>query len=72
MVIPIIILVIIPIILGIVFVSPFDQPEIEKGIIHEEPNTSILYFILMGTWTLYLIKILFQVKKGTFRTTQRY
>jgi len=72
MVIPIIILVTIPIILGIVFVSPFDQPEIEKETILEEPDTSILYFILMGIWTLYLIKILFQVKKGTFRTTQRY
>jgi len=73
MVIPIIILVTIPVFLGIVYVPPFDQPEeIEKEVISEEPDVSILYFILVGFWTLYLIKILLQIKKGSFKITQRY
>ncbi|MDH3279123.1 MAG: hypothetical protein OEL84_08605 [Nitrosopumilus sp.] len=72
MVTPIIVLVGIPILLGIAYVTPFDQPEVEKEIIPEEPDVSILYFILVGIWTLYLFKILFQIKKGTFKTTQRY
>ncbi len=73
MVIPIIILVTIPVFLGIVYVTPFEQPEeIEPQEIPEEPDVRILYFILMGIWTLYLIKIIFQIKKGTFKTTQRY
>ena len=72
MVVPIIVLVGIPILLGIVYVTPFDQHEVEKEVIPEEPDISILYFILVGIWTLYLFKILFQMKKGTFKTTQRY
>ena len=73
MVIPIIILVTIPVFLGIVYVPPFDQPEeIEKEVISEEPDVSILYFILVGFWTLYLIKIILQIKKGSFKITQRY
>ena len=59
---------------------PFDMPveeepkeisEEPKGI-SEEPDVSILYYILMGIWSLYLIKIILQVKKGTFKVTQRY
>jgi len=46
--------------------------EIEPKVISEEPDVSILYYILMGIWSLYLIKILLQVKKGTFKVTQRY
>jgi len=73
MVVPIIVLVIIPIFLGIVYMPPFDQPaEEEPREISDEPDVSILYYILMGFWTLYLIKILLQIKKGTFRITQRY
>jgi len=72
MVVPIIVLVIIPIFLGIVYMPPFDQPVEEPREIPDEPDVSILYYILMGFWTLYLIKILLQIKKGTFRVTQRY
>jgi len=73
MVIPIIVLVAIPIFLGIVYMPPFDQPvEEEPREIPEEPDVSILYYILMGFWTLYLIKILLQVKRGTFNIRQRY
>lgn len=73
MVIPIIVLVSIPIFLGIVYMPPFDMPvEEEPREVPEGPDVNILYFILMGIWTLYLIKILLQVKRGTFKTTQRY
>ena len=73
MVVPIIVLVAIPIFLGIVYMPPFDMPIEEKPKeIAEEPDVSILYYILMGFWTLYLIKILLQMKRRTFKVTQRY
>lgn len=73
MVMPIIVLVSIPIFLGIVYMPPYDMPVEEESIeITEDPDVSILYYILMGIWTLYLIKIIIQVKKGTFKATQRY
>ncbi|WP_246282054.1 hypothetical protein [Nitrosopumilus ureiphilus] len=54
MAIPIILLVGIPVLLGIAYVTPFDQPEeIEQERISEQPDFSTLYFILMGIWTLF-------------------
>lgn len=73
MVVPIIVLLGIPILLGIVYMHPYDLPvKEEPSEIPDEPDVSILYYILMGIWTLYLIKILLQVKKGTFKVTQRH
>jgi hypothetical protein len=73
MVIPIITLVAIPVFLGIVFLPPFDLPEEPKNeIISEEPNNNILYFLLIVIWTIVLTRILLQIKKGTFKFTQRY
>jgi len=73
MVVPIIVLLGIPILLGIVYMPPFDLPEeIEQEEIEQEPDVSILFYILMGIWTLYLIKILLQIKRGSFKVTQRY
>jgi hypothetical protein len=73
MVMPIILLVVIPILLGIVYVSPFDLPkETEPEVISEEPDGSILYYILIGIWSLYLLRIIFKIKKGTFKVTQKY
>jgi len=74
MVMPIILLIMIPIFLGIVYVSPFDQPEeIEpEELISKEPDVSILYFILMGIWGIFLLRILLRIKKGTFKVTHRY
>ncbi|MBT8173542.1 MAG: hypothetical protein KJO99_05780 [Nitrosopumilus sp.] len=73
MVMPIILLVGIPIFLGIVYMPPFDMPvEEEPKEILDKPDVSFLYYILIGIWTLYLIKILLQVKKGTFKVKQRY
>ena len=73
MIIPIIILVVIPIFLGIVFVSPFDQPEkFNDEIILEESGVNILYFLLIGIWAIILLRMLLQIKKGTFTATKRY
>ncbi len=73
MVIPIITLVAIPIFLAIVVVSPFDLPEEPKNeIISEERNDNFLYFVLIVIWTIVLIRILLQIKKGTFKATQKY
>ena len=73
MVVPIIVLVAIPIFLGIVYMPPFDQQvQEEPKEVAEEPDVNTLYFILMGIWSLYLIKILIQIKKGSFKVTQRY
>jgi hypothetical protein len=83
MVIPIIILVAIPIFLGIVAVSPFDQveefndeiisePEFNDELIPEEPDMTILYFLFIGIWTVILLRMLLQIKKGTFKITRRY
>ncbi len=73
MVIPIITLVAIPIFLGIAVVSPFDPPEEPKNeIISEERNDNILYFVLIVIWIIILMRILLQIKKGTFKATHRY
>jgi hypothetical protein len=80
MVVPIIVLVAIPVFLGIVYMPPFDMPveEEPKEIpeepkeIPEEPGFSILYYFLIVFWTLYLIKILLQMKRRTFKVNQRF
>ncbi|MFQ5782166.1 MAG: hypothetical protein ACE5GR_03810 [Nitrosopumilus sp.] len=73
MVIPIIVLIAIPVFLGIVYMPPFEQPEeVEPQVIAEEPDLSILYFMLMGIWIIFLVRILLKLKKGTFKATQRY
>ena len=70
--IPIIILVSIPIFLGIVYVTPFDQPEEVQEEEITKPDANILYFFLMIIWIIFLLRILVQLKKKTFKITQRY
>lgn len=73
MVIPIILLVSIPIFLGIVTVAPFDPPEESKEeVISEEPDVGFLYFFLMVIWLFFLIRILIQLKKGSYKITNKY
>ena len=67
MLVQIIILSSIPIFLGIVYLQPFDLPVEESKIIPDEPSVSILYYVLIGGWILYLTKTLLQVKKVTFK-----
>lgn len=71
MIIPTIVAIIIPIFLGIVYVTPFDEPEIDREVYYET-NSDILYYILLGIWVIVIIRIIFQVKRGTFRISQRY
>ena len=73
MVLPIIVLIGIPIFFFFAYVAPFDQPEeIEEEIIAEEPGGGILYFFLMIIWIIFLMRILVQIKRDTFKATQRY
>lgn len=79
MVLPIIILIGIPIFLGIVYMPPFDLPEqIEPEVVEEpevisrEPNLGIVYFMMMVIWIIFLLRIMVQLKRGTFKVTQRY
>lgn len=65
-------LVIIPIFLGIMYVTPFEQPEEPKPEFNSEPSSDVLFFGLMLIWIMVLLRILVQFKKGTFRITQRY
>ena len=68
MLVQIIILSSIPIFLGIVCLQPFDlHVDDESKIIPDEPSVSILYYVLIGVWILYLTKTLLQVKKVTFK-----
>ena len=69
---PIIVLIGIPIFLGIAYVTPFDQPEEIEEVIVEEPDGGILYFFLMIIWIIFLMRILVQIKRDTFKATQRY
>ena len=66
----------IPLIVGIVFVSPFDTevPEEEPENISDEPRTGItvLYIILGILWFIFLIRILRQIRKGTYRIRTKF
>ena len=72
------IVIIIPIIFGIVFVPPFEPPEEPEEIqVPEEPPIDVphrdfLYFFLMLIWLFFLIRILLQIRKGTFRLQRKF
>ena len=66
---------IIPIILAIVTVSPFEP--IEEEPIYQDPedtaipepqsDSGVFFFILLIFWFLLLTRILYQLKRGTFK-----
>jgi hypothetical protein len=63
------ILVAIPLILGIVTVSPFDSEEEPPTNIvfpEEKPNFAILFFTLLTIWMLFMIKTLYLLRKGRY------
>ncbi|WP_428327222.1 hypothetical protein [Nitrosopumilus sp.] len=73
MVLPIIILVVIPIFLGISYVTPFEVPsEIEESPVSENSGATVLYVLLMGIWIIFLLRIIILMKKGSYKITQRY
>ena len=63
-------LIIIPIILSIVTISPFDSPpEVEPQEIQmpeSKTNFDLLYFTLLIIWILLIIKVIIRIKQGTF------
>ncbi len=73
-------LVIIPIILGLVTVSPFEELIEEEPIeepveiVPTEPQSDIgvLSFILFTIWLLIVIRILYKLKKGTFKIRAKF
>lgn len=73
MVFQIAVVIIIPLILGIVTVAPFDEHIEEKSI---ETNTDsefgLFYFFMMLIWFFFLFRILFQLKKGTFNLQRKF
>ncbi len=71
--------IIIPIFIGIVFVPPFEPPQEQTEEIEipdepsvEIPNLDLLYFVLMLVWLFLLIRILFQIKRGTFTIQRKF
>lgn len=79
MVLQLAVVVAIPIILGISVVPPFDLPEetIEEVTVPDKPTSDLpdrnfLYFFLMLIWLFFLIRILFQIRKGTFTLQRKY
>ena len=75
------VLVIIPIILGIVTVSPFEEL-IEEEPIEEEPveiaptepqnGFGAFSFILFTIWLLIVIRVLYKLKRGTFKIRDKF
>ena len=74
-------LIILPIILGIVTISPFEEligeEPIEEDpveITQTEPQSGfgILSFILFTIWLLIVIRILYKLKRGTFKIRTKF
>jgi hypothetical protein len=73
------VVIVIPIIFGISVVPPFDLPEkpVEEVTVPDKPISDLpdrdfLYFFLMLIWLFFLIRILFQIRKGTFTLQRKY
>ena len=69
---------IIPIILTIVSVSPFEVPVEEEeesedlALPESDTNFSILFFALLCVWLLLILRMLYRVKRGTFKIQTKY
>ena len=63
--------VLLPLIMLIVAATPFDEPiNVEPVIENSEDiseNVLVMFFIIWMIWVLLLTRILYQVKKGTFK-----
>lgn len=63
--------VLLPIIMLIVAASPFDEPiNVEpsnKNPVDSSQNVLVTFFIIWMIWVLLLTRILYQIKKGTFK-----
>lgn len=73
MVLPIVVLIVIPVFLGLTYVAPFDLPgEFDEPSVPESSGAGILYFLFMGIWIIFLLRIIILMKRGTYKITQRY
>ncbi len=79
MVLQLVVVIVIPLILGISYVPPFDLPEqpIEEITVLDEPASDLpdryfIYYFLMIIWFFFLLRILFQIRKGTFTIKRKY
>ena len=72
MVFPLTMLIIIPVILAIVTYPIFEEPREEEPIETITPEsdsrTQLLFFTLVVIWLLFLLRILYLVKKGNFKS----
>jgi hypothetical protein len=74
-------LIILPIILTLVTVSPFEEP-MEEELIEEEPvgiaptepqsGFGVISFIVFTIWLLIVIRILYKLKRGTFKIRAKF
>jgi len=69
----------IPIIMGIVIAPTFDLPKESVEEIPYQDNTSwdipdrdFIYFFMMLIWLFFLIRILTQIRKGTFKIKKNF
>lgn len=68
------VLIIIPIILPIIMISPFEVPVLEEEETVQVPasdGTYTVFFILSVIWLLMLLRVLYQLKKRTFKIRTR-
>lgn len=69
----------IPIIMGIVIAPTFDLPKesakeisIQDDTSWDIPDMNFIYFFMMLIWLFFLIRILIQIRKGTFKIQKRF
>ena len=70
-----VIVILIPIVLGIVVVSPFENPpneELEETPPQPNENITILYILLGIIWLFFLLRILYQISKGTYKIQKKF
>ena len=73
MVFQIAVVIIIPLILGIVTVAPFNEPVEDKPFdANTDSEFGLFYFFMMLIWFFFLFRILFQLKKGTFNLKRKF
>ena len=69
-------IILIPIILTIVSISPFEAPVQEESedisLPESDTNFSILYFALLIVWLLLILRVLYHVRRGTFKIQTKF
>lgn len=76
MVFQLVVVIMIPIFLGIVTISPFEEiieeEPVEIAPIEPQSDFGVLYFILFAIWFLMVIRILYKLKRGTFKIRAKF